>query len=126
MKREQLLRRLDGIERPPPSIYNNPARKSFEVVFEWGRGEVDGKGEGVDEGVGGLMSLEDSSRECALVIQQNPGLRVPQLAELMGRSRATVERHLKALRERGLVVFRGAPKTGGYFLVGRGSGDGKS
>jgi len=28
----------------------------------------------------------------------------------------TVERHIRALKERGIIEFRGAPKTGGYFI----------
>ena len=118
-------------ERPAPIIHNDPARKRFEVVFDWGgdkdgvvrEGVNEGVNEGINEGVNAVDDLDVGSRECALVIQRHPGLRVPQIAEHMGRSHATVERHLKTLRDRGLVTFRGAPKTGGYFLTDQDSED---
>ncbi len=47
-------------------------------------------------------------------IRHNPGKRVPELVKLTGLSKRTIERHLQG-KLKGLVVFRGAPKTGGYY-----------
>ena len=47
-------------------------------------------------------------------ISHNPGKRVPELVKLTGLSKRTIERHLQG-KLKGLVVFRGAPKTGGYY-----------
>ena len=58
------------------------------------------------------------SRLLALITAE-PGSRVPFLRKRLGVSRATIERALQALKAEGLVTFRGAPKTGGYFLVSR-------
>ncbi len=64
-------------------------------------------GEGVSEGVAQLIDI----------IYQNPGQRVPFLATTTGIPRKTIERWLKQLKERGEIEFRGAPRTGGYFVT---------
>ena len=48
-------------------------------------------------------------------LQSHPGWRVPNLAEALQKSRPTIERHLRELRNAGKIEFRGAPKNGGYF-----------
>ena len=107
------VRRLwTAAQRPPPTIANDPARKRFEVVFEWGGG-VNG---GVDEKA--YQKAERSLTEQLLgLIGSKPGLRVPEMERETGQSRRTIERGLKQLRDRGLIDFRGAPKTGGYFQI---------
>jgi len=49
-------------------------------------------------------------------IKNNPGCRANAIAEAVGTTTRTVERHIRALKERGMVEFRGVPKTGGYFV----------
>ncbi|MBS7350132.1 MAG: hypothetical protein KIG95_08275, partial [Comamonas sp.] len=65
-----------------------------------------GVNEGVNEGVKSLLIL----------IEQHPGQRTPFFAQQMNTSVKNIERWLKTLREQALVEFRGAPKTGGYFV----------
>ncbi|TSA39604.1 MAG: AAA family ATPase [Methylococcaceae bacterium] len=65
------------------------------------------KDEGVNEGVNFLLA----------VIKQYPGLRVPSLAEKVPTSSKNIERWLKQLKETKRIEFRGASKTGGYFLT---------
>ena len=67
------------------------------------------KNKGVNEGVNALLAI----------ITQHPGLRVPLLAEKMRTSAKNVERWLKQLKETNEIEFRGAPKTGGYFLTAK-------
>ena len=62
--------------------------------------------EGVSEGVKGLL-------DC---IRKNPGLRIPELSEKLHVPAKSIERWIKNLRDEKLIVFRGAPKTGGYFV----------
>ena len=50
------------------------------------------------------------------VVKSHPGLRKPELVPLVGKSRATVERALASLIAAERVEFRGAPKTGGYYV----------
>ena len=49
-------------------------------------------------------------------IRSHPGCRANVIAEAFGTTTRTVERHIRLLREQGKIEFRGAPKTGGYFV----------
>ena len=69
--------------------------------------EIKGVNEGVNEGVNALLAI----------IKLYPGLRTPSLSEKMRTSAKNVERWLKQLKETKEIEFRGAPKTGGYFLT---------
>ena len=66
-----------------------------------------GVNEGVNEGVSSLLGL----------IGQQPGMRSPAMATVLGTSPKNIERWLKQLKESGLVEFKGAPKIGGYYRV---------
>ena len=61
--------------------------------------------DGINEGIKTLCEI----------IAQNPGRRTTDLAGLLGKSVPTVERYVKALKDRGEVEFRGSKKTGGYW-----------
>ena len=63
--------------------------------------------DGINEGIKTLCEI----------IAQNPGRRTTDLAGLLGKSVPTVERYVKALKDRGEVEFRGSKKTGGYWRV---------
>ena len=52
-----------------------------------------------------------------LKIVSNPGINRVKLMKNVGMSRSTVSRSLVRLVGNGYVVFRGAAKTGGYFVV---------
>lgn len=49
------------------------------------------------------------------LIQESPGLNRVLIAEMIGVDVRTVGRKVSALR--GRIEFRGAPKTGGYYVV---------
>ena len=63
----------------------------------------------------GVITLSEGADQILRLLQVHPGWRVPNLAEALQKSRPTVERHLRELRNAGRVEFRGAPKNGGYF-----------
>ena len=48
-------------------------------------------------------------------VRLHPGCRANVIAEAVGTTTRTVERHIRQLREQGQIEFRGAPKTGGYY-----------
>ena len=60
-----------------------------------------------NEGINQLLS----------VICSRPGARANKLATLIGKSRQTVERYIKTLKDCGQIEFRGSKKTGGYFAL---------
>ncbi len=53
-------------------------------------------------------------------IKKAPGISLRGIVEAVGKSRATVSRVLSALKESGMVEYRGSKKTGGYYLKGGG------
>ncbi len=68
-----------------------------------------------DEGV--IEGLSEGVNSLLAIIKQYPGLRVPSLAEKVPTSTKNIERWLKQLKETKRIEFRGASKTGGYFLT---------
>jgi ATP-dependent DNA helicase RecG len=50
------------------------------------------------------------------IIKQHPSKKASELNEQIDKSLATTERYLKVLKEQGYIAFRGAPKSGGYFI----------
>lgn len=58
-------------------------------------------------------SPTDAVFQCILAC---PGIRAGMLAEKLSISRRTAERHLQALKNAGMIEFRGAPRNGGYYL----------
>lgn len=47
---------------------------------------------------------------------EKPGIRTPELSGILNVPPKTLERWLRQLRKDGTIVFRGAPKTGGYYV----------
>ena len=70
-----------------------------------------GVNEGVNEGV------RKELIELVTVIVSNEGLKTVDIAAKRGRTIRTTERSLKMARQLGLIEFRGAPKTGGYYIT---------
>lgn len=69
--------------------------------------------EGINEGINELYEH----------IRSKPGNRIPQLASSLGVPTKTVERRAAALKQQGLIEYRGSKKTGGYYVVNK---DGQS
>ena len=75
--------------------------------------------EGVNEGV--IEGVNEGVRKELLIILQKiverPGHGAVAITDSMSKAKSTVERYLKVLRSLRVVEFKGAPKTGGYFLT---------
>ncbi|MDU9377034.1 hypothetical protein McpSp1_16780 [Methanocorpusculaceae archaeon Sp1] len=70
--------------------------------------------EGVNEGV----NFEDEGVNTLLdLIRTEPGLNARTLAAKTGKSLSTTERHIRKLKNEGVIEFRGAPKNGGYYSL---------
>lgn len=59
--------------------------------------------------------LSHGAAQVLQLLQTHSGWRVPNLAEALQKSRPTIERRLRELRNADKIEFRGAPKNGGYF-----------
>ncbi|WP_161596223.1 DeoR family transcriptional regulator [Rhodanobacter glycinis] len=65
----------------------------------------------------GVMSGNVSGKIPAAVGRQ-PGIAIPQLAELIGVSARTIERHLRKLQEQGQLRRVGGAKGGHWEVIG--------
>ena len=50
------------------------------------------------------------------IIHSQKGINRIELIERIGKAKTTIERYLKILKENNLIEYKGAKKTGGYFL----------
>ena len=83
----------------------------FEIIADSFKVTLYPMGSQINGGVnGGVMEVLD-------FIKINPGRNVSQIQGQINIPRRTLERFLKTLRDHGKVKFRGAPKTGGYYIV---------
>ena len=64
--------------------------------------------DGINDGIKAKISV---------AIKEHPGIKVPELALLVGRSKPTVERSVAQLKKEGRIEFRGSKKAGGYYLI---------
>lgn len=47
------------------------------------------------------------------------GINADDITEHIGKSKPTVERYLRIARDIKMIEFRGAPKTGGYYITSK-------
>ena len=91
------------------NVYRNNALDSKVVKF--GKSAEKHAGEGVNEGVSeGVSNVYEE-------IRRNPGIRTPSLVKAVGGSQASIERAIAKLKRLQKIVYRGAPKTGGYYCI---------
>ncbi len=89
-------------------LQNDEVRQVFAVAFMYDPTQTFG-------GVNGGVKLDEEPDACR-VIMENPGIKSHRLAEVLGVSQRKMERLLRQLKKNDAIEFRGAPKTGGYFL----------
>ncbi len=58
------------------------------------------------------------------IISKNGGLNTADIAKIINKSIPTINRYIKQLKDAEKIEFRGAPKTGGYYLKNYEKGDG--
>ena len=67
---------------------------------------------GVNDGV---KTLSESLKPVYSTVFSNPGIKANNVAALLDRPLPTVEKQLATLKKKGLIVYRGSAKTGGYY-----------
>ena len=76
-------------------------------------GFANAKGDRVNDRVNDRVKIV---AEVLLLVENNPGVRSEELAQLVNKSLSTVSRSLRILKADGKIEFSGAPKNGGYFV----------
>ncbi len=61
--------------------------------------------------------LNEGLKILHLAIQKNPGIKAKELTINLNRPIKTIERQIKALIEKKLIIRKGSRKTGGNYLV---------
>ena len=51
-----------------------------------------------------------------MIVLNNPGIKIGQVAEARGKSESTVKKQLTTLRKMGIIEYQGSDKTGGYYV----------
>lgn len=64
-----------------------------------------------------LNAVEEQNKLIVDFIAKNPGCRKPMIAAFLRINVRTLERHIKSLVDNGQITFKGAPKSGGYFVT---------
>ena len=65
---------------------------------------------------GDVTSLKGVLKDIYLIVLNNPGIKIAQVAELRGKSESTVWKQLNELTKKGIIEYRGSDKTGGYYV----------
>ena len=72
--------------------------------------------EGAGDVNGDVTSLKGVLKDIYLIVLNNPGIKIAQVAELRGKSESTVWKQLNELTKKGIIEYRGSDKTGGYYV----------
>ena len=86
---------------PEPEFHKD---RMFTVVF---------KREAKNYATDGIVN--ENEQAIINLLKAKPGLNASEIAESISKSWRTAMRYLKSLSEKGLIEFRGVPKTGGYY-----------
>ena len=61
-------------------------------------------------------TVNEKEQEVLNLLRLQPGLNATEIAQKLGKSIPTIKRYLSSLSKLDLIEFKGAPKTGGYYL----------
>ena len=79
-------------------------------------GKVAGNGELNGDVNGDVNSLRGALKEIYLIVLNNPGIKIGQVAEIRKKSESTVWKQLNELKRMNLIEYRYSDKTGGYYV----------
>ena len=65
---------------------------------------------------GGVNVLSRSLKEVFSIVKSFPGIKIKQIAEIRNRAESTRSKQLAELKKKGFIEYRGADKTGGYYV----------
>lgn len=106
-----------------PGVFKSTLCQFMTVIYSMEYdGDVNGNVSGLVNGpVSGLVngsvnSLKGVLREVFLIVKNNPGIKIKQVAEARGKSESTVKKQLATLKKMDLIEYRDSDKTGGYYV----------
>lgn len=117
---------IDGVTL----TFNGPKALAAKKDDAKSDGVSDGVNDGVSDGVNRLINdglidgvsdgVSDGVRveiiKIVELIMAKEGVNALDIATKRGKSKPTIERYLRTAKEVGIIEFKGAPKTGGYYL----------
>ena len=104
-------------ERKP--VFKSTPGQFMTVIYSMEyNGGVNGPVSGLVNGpVNGLVNpLKGVLREVFLIVKNNPGIKIKQVAEARGKSESTIKKQLAILKKMDLIEYRDSDKTGGYYV----------
>ena len=106
---------------PHIEFVNNVDANEFVVIIKY-ESVLDQKKTGVNTPLEGVNTPRNAANiPCdeglLTLIRKNPGQRIPFFVELTGRTKKSIEHEIATLKSARQIEFRGAPKTGGYYLI---------
>lgn len=103
-----------------PDIAHN--RKSEEITKGITEGiskgviaKVEGVTEGITEGI--TAEVKDKITKILLVLYKEGGVRTVDIEKLIDIPAKSLERYIKQLKDAGIIEFKGANRTGGYYIT---------
>lgn len=98
-----------------PGVFKSTLCQFMTVIYSM---EYDGDVNGNVSGLvnGSVNSLKGVLREVFLIVKNNPGIKIKQVAEARGKSESTVKKQLATLKKMDLIEYRDSDKTGGYYV----------
>ena len=69
--------------------------------------------------VNGIVNddINENEQTILYLLAATPGLNAPEISKHISKSLRTTMRYIKTLQDKDLIEFKGAPKTGGYYLI---------
>ena len=106
-----------NLENEPVNLKNERVNEIFEGVKQQNEG-VKSNFEGVKLNIEGVK--DKLNQELGIIydfIKKNPLVKTADIELFNNKSKATIERYLKILKDNGLIEYIGSDKTGGYKVV---------
>ncbi|WP_321517174.1 ATP-binding protein [uncultured Bacteroides sp.] len=63
------------------------------------------------------MPLSDNEISIISLLKVTPGMNREEISIVLNKGRTSVYRYITSLKKKGLIEFRGADKTGGYYII---------
>ncbi|HEV7350964.1 RNA-binding domain-containing protein [Telluribacter sp.] len=113
---------LPGVEEKKAESEKTGGDEFIETVIAALNDTVNAPNDGVNGGINPIFDgvndgVKKEVAKLVALIHKSEGINTKQLTTETAKSRRTVERYLKIAREANIIKFKGAPKTGGYFLT---------